>query len=75
MKKQMDYIKVSSYRKNFSAAENESLMAELIGIAIFGGKSTLIEFLVNDDLEGFKKHVAHMNKEGNRIKKALNNCT
>lgn len=75
MKKQLDYIKVLSYRKKFSIEENEALMAELIGIAIFGGKSILIEFLVKDDLESFRNHVAHMNQVGNQIKNTLKDCT
>lgn len=75
VKKQLDYIKVSSYRKKLSIEESEAFMAELTGVAIFGGKSILIEFLINDDFDGFKKHIAHMNREGNLIKSALKNCT
>lgn len=67
------FIKICSYKKSFTSQEIEALLTELIGAHIFSGKSELIDFLLRDDLQGFKKLVITMNQVGSKIKEILNN--
>ncbi len=67
------YVKCAVNKANMNLSEDESdaLMAELMMCYLSKGESVLMSYLLEDDVNGFKKYAHMMNESGYKISNAL----
>lgn len=70
-KQSLDFLKISKYRNKFTDEQNETFLTDLIGSYIYESHPKLLQFLLNDDMEGFEEHVKYMNSTGKKLHELL----
>ena len=60
-------IKMYQYKASMTSEESDALLAELMSCYLNKKPSTLMDLLIEDEIDGFKKVVQMMIKSGKKI--------